>query len=73
MNETEKQDRGRLLQTAAEIMKEYSLTRVTFQTFLRAGMPVTVVNRRYYAHTKNLDKFFEAITNARINPAKAWR
>jgi hypothetical protein len=60
------ESKGRLLQTRGEIMKEYGLTETTFQMFLKAGMPVVVIQRRYYAHTDNLDRFFQTLTNGRV-------
>ncbi len=57
---------GRLLQTRKEIMTKYGLTKATFQKFIKAGMPVAIIDGRYYALTANLDQFFIAITRGKV-------
>jgi hypothetical protein len=33
-----------------------------FATFIKLGMPATIINNRYYAHQENLELWFRAIT-----------
>jgi hypothetical protein len=34
--------------------------------FVELGLPVAIINQRFYAHTDNIDNFFRQITNKRI-------
>jgi hypothetical protein len=35
----------------------------TFQKFVRRGLPVRIIDKRYYAHKDNLDRYFENLTS----------
>jgi len=53
---------GKILIGAKAIMDYLVISRPTFRKFIEMGMPATVIDGRWYAHTDNLDKFFQKIT-----------
>ena len=42
-----------------------NMDRKTLHVFFDMGLPHTVVNRRIYAHTDNIDEFFARLTRRR--------
>ncbi|WP_319406120.1 hypothetical protein [uncultured Desulfosarcina sp.] len=34
----------------------------TIMKFVRRGLPVRIIDNRYYAHTDNLDRYFQDLT-----------
>ena len=45
------------------IMDYLQVSENTFLKFVRRGLPVRVIDKRYYAHTDNLDRYFENLTS----------
>ena len=62
----------KILITAEAIMAYLSrvdgspVSRPTFLKFVKMGMPVIVIDRVYYAHADNIERFFQQITLARM-------
>ena len=45
------------------VIQEYlEVSRDGFNEFLKLGLPVRVINRKYYAHAENIDLFMRQIT-----------
>jgi len=44
------------------IMEYIGISRPLFKEFVAKGMPVRLINNRWYAHTDNLDNYFKKIT-----------
>ncbi len=51
---------------AKSIMAYLELSRPMFHKFVEMGMPATVIGKRWYAHTDNLDDFFRKLTFVRV-------
>ena len=45
-----------------EIMTYLNISRPTFEKFIHLGLPARVIDNRWYAHTDNLDLYFQKIT-----------
>ena len=45
------------------IMDYLQMSENTFLKFVRRGLPVRIIDNRYYAHTDNLDRYFENLTS----------
>jgi hypothetical protein len=45
------------------ILDYLQMSENTFFKFVRMGLPVRVIDRRYYAHKDNLDRYFENLTS----------
>ena len=48
------------------IIQYLEISKPMFYQFIEMGLPARVINRRWYAHKDNIDKFFQTITNVRI-------
>lgn len=44
------------------IMEYLGVSRDGFNEFLKLGLPVRVINKKYYAHVDNIDIFMRQIT-----------
>jgi len=44
------------------IMTYIGVSRPLFKEFVARGMPAKLINNRWYAHTDNLDKYFQKLT-----------
>ncbi len=44
------------------ILDYLQLSENTFFKFVKRGLPVRVIENRYYAHTDNLDLYFQKLT-----------
>ena len=54
---------NKILSTEAEIKQFVGIaSRPLFEQLLKAGMPVAVLNGRYYAHTQNIEEWFRLKT-----------
>jgi len=51
---------------AKNIMEYLNLTRAAFNTLKKIGLPVKLLNGRYYAHKDNLDDFFKEATKSDV-------
>jgi hypothetical protein len=49
-----------------QIIQYIECGRPQFYNFIKMGLPATVINRRWYAHKDNIDRFFQTITNVRV-------
>ena len=52
----------RFLTSKEEIMDFLVLKRSVFEQFMKIGLPVVIINGRYYAHSENLDAWMKAFT-----------
>ena len=57
---------GKLLIGVQAILDYLQISEPTFRKFVGMGLPAVVIDRRWYAHTDNLDAFFKKITLARM-------
>ena len=56
----------KILVGTEEIMKYIGISAPDlFRKFIKSGMPAKKINDRWYAHTENLDRYFQKITNFR--------
>lgn len=47
----------------AQAIQDYlSISAPTFKKFVQKGLPAVVIDNRWYAHTDNLDAYFQQIT-----------
>jgi hypothetical protein len=47
----------------AQAIQEYlQISAPTFKKFVKKGLPAVVIDNRWYAHTDNLDAYFQQIT-----------
>ena len=44
----------------------HDISEPVFKKFLKMGMPVIVIDNRYYASTDNLDEYFKSVNLGRI-------
>ncbi len=51
-----------LLKGVKEITQRFELTKSHFYVFLKLGMPVRLINGRWYGYASNIDDFFKEIT-----------
>ena len=51
-----------LLVGSQQIMDYLGIARPSFTEFVKMGMPAVSINGRWYAHQKNLDDYFLALT-----------
>jgi hypothetical protein len=59
---------GILLTSAGEIQAAYGWTRDQFVMFLALGLPVRKINKCWYGHSANIDKFLEALLKTQCKP-----
>lgn len=52
----------KLLVGMKEIMDYIEISEPTFYKFIEMGLPAAIISGRWYAHTDNLDKFFQKLT-----------
>ena len=52
----------KVLKTAQAIMEHYEMSWPAFKRFVEMGMPVRMIDGKYYAHVDNIDRFFKKIT-----------
>jgi hypothetical protein len=64
----EKMLNKKVLQGKDEIMKTYNMTEYKFKKWVKAGMPVLIVDGTCYAHRDNIDEYFKSAT--RVNSSK---
>lgn len=57
--------KSKLLVGIDQISEYLQISRNTFYEFVGSGMPARVINRRWYAHSDNLDEFFRGLTRHR--------
>lgn len=60
--------KSKVLITKKAIMEHLGINADTFSYWIENGMPAVVENRRWYAHTDNLDEFFKVRTRRRAEP-----
>jgi hypothetical protein len=52
------------------IMDYLQMSESTFFKFVRLGLPVRVIDKRYYAHKDNIDRYFENLTSKTAEASK---
>jgi hypothetical protein len=56
-------DRSKKILVGKKAILDYlQFSEYTFLKFVRRGLPVSVIENRYYAHTDNLDLYFQKLT-----------
>ena len=53
---------AKVLIGAQGIMDFLSISKTLFREFVSKGMPVTMINGRYYAHADNIENWFQQYT-----------
>jgi len=51
-----------LLKGVKEITQRFELTKNLFYTFIKLGMPVRLINGRWYGYASNIEDFFKTVT-----------
>ena len=54
---------SKILAGLDEICKYANMSKPTFYKFIKLGMPAVIIEGRWWAHSENIDKFFQRITN----------
>ena len=54
---------SKILISKQAIMDYLQMSENTFLKFVRRGLPVRIIDKRYYAHKDNLDRYFENLTS----------
>lgn len=52
------------------ILDYLQLSENTFHKFVKRGLPVRVIDKRYYAHKDNIDRYFEDLTSKEAEKAR---
>ena len=52
------------------IIDYLQLSESTFFKFVKLGLPIGVIDKRYYAHKDNLDRYFENLTSKETGEIK---
>ena len=52
------------------IMDYLQMTEMTVMKFVKLGLPVRIIDNRYYAHTDNLDRYFQDLTSKKTEADK---
>ena len=52
------------------ILDYLQMSENTFFKFVRMGLPVRVIDKCYYAHKDNLDRYFENLTDRQTEAKK---
>lgn len=53
---------SKILTSADEIKEFMGISDIVLQHFLRMGLPILQINRRWYAHADNLEEFVRMIS-----------
>lgn len=61
-DKNDEQKNDRIITCRDDIMKYLNLSKYMCIKFIKMGMPVLIIDGRWYAHKDNLDEFFRART-----------
>lgn len=59
---TQNHNGRKLLIGKNEILDYLKISKQVWPKFVEMGLPVVVINQRFYAHTDNIDDFFRKVT-----------
>ena len=64
------QNSDKLLTSKQAIMDYLEMSEHTMRKFIGMGLPIKIIDSRYYAHKDNLDRFFEDLTAKKAEASK---